>query len=195
MSQKNVPKEKRIPRTKIKEGIDFSLKKSLEHLDGAETLIGKNLLNDSVALIEFAIEEFGRAVILRNMFRNNLETIAEKSKWKSHNHKYEQAFTVLSENLKIIWEETFGIATVGASRSTIGKGRGNPTMGAGRATVGRSYGLKTRREMVSDITRCNAIFVDFIEDGQTWQTGIKASIKKLKYIIAELRKNIKSFTV
>jgi AbiV family abortive infection protein len=195
MSQKkNAPKEKRIPIAKMQEGIDLSLKKSMEHLDGAEALISKKLLNGSVALIEFAIEEFGRAVILRNMFRNNLETIEQKSKWKNHNHKYKEAFTVLSTNLQTIWEKTFpsmvtvgaGIATAGASAATIGRRT---------ATIGRGHGLKTKKEMVSHDTRCNAIFVDFVEDTQKWRTGTNASSRKLEYIIGELKGNIKNFKV
>src|SRR3989337_3344414 len=112
--KKNAPKEKKIPTAKMQEGIKLSLKKSIEHLDGAEALINKNLLNDSVALIQFAIEEFGRAVILRNMLRDGLETV-ERNLWYNHDHKYDTAFTVLPKDLQTIWESMVPITGIRAT--------------------------------------------------------------------------------
>ena len=53
-----------ISSTKMREGIEHSLKKCCEHLLGAEALISINNLNDAVVLTGFAIEEFGRPVAL-----------------------------------------------------------------------------------------------------------------------------------
>ena len=107
MENKSKPNAlKKIPKAKIEEGIKLSLKKSIEHLDGVNALIDKNLLNDSVALMEFAIEEFGRAVYLRERLQLGLETFGDSIQHgkKAHDLKYEKAFTVLPEDLKTIWK-------------------------------------------------------------------------------------------
>lgn len=59
----------KIPLEKLRGGIQYSLKKSEEHLVRAGVLIERNLLSGAVALIEFAIEEFGRAQAFREKLR------------------------------------------------------------------------------------------------------------------------------
>lgn len=163
-------KEKKISKEKIEEGIRISLRKSLEHLDGAEALISKNLLNDAVALIEFAIEEFGRAVYLRERQQRGIETI-ENSLEINHYLKYDKAFSVLSTNLKTIWESTI-----------------TPIFPIDSFPDG--YPIK---ETISPLTRLNATFTYFDERTQHWRNGIKADITKLKSVVDELRKNIETF--
>lgn len=98
-------KEKRIPRAKIEEGIKFSLQKAEKHLGAAELLIENSFPDNAVAAIEFAIEEFGRAIYLRERLNKGLETI-ENTLETSHKLKYDKAFSVLSQDLKTIWEDT-----------------------------------------------------------------------------------------
>ena len=56
----------RIPSEKIAEGIRVSLEKTEEHLAGAKVLIENKNINNAIVLVEFAVEEFGRAVALRD---------------------------------------------------------------------------------------------------------------------------------
>jgi hypothetical protein len=100
-------KEIKISQEKLRTGIAISLDNSLKHLDGTEVLIERNFLDCAVILIGFAIEEFGRAVYLRERLQKGLETIEEVLE-RSHKLKYERAFSVLSPELRTIWKVTFG---------------------------------------------------------------------------------------
>jgi hypothetical protein len=165
-------KVKKIPKTKIDEGIGISLKKSLQHLDGAEVLVRQNLLNDAVALIEFAIEEFGRSVYLKERLNSGLEDV-EKSLETSHWLKYDKAFSVLPEKLKTIWESTI-----------------SPQFPPQYFPKGY---FPITKETISPLTRLNAIFPYFDENSQTWHDGIAVDRNKLLEIIEELRENIRNF--
>lgn len=195
MSQRKNVQEKQIPLAEMEEGIQSCLKKATEHLDGAESLIEKNLVDDSVALVEFAIEEFGRAVILKDMLRNKRETILFKQ-WKDHQFKYDKAFEVLPKKLKTKWKETFWKPINGRLRFKIGVD--DPTTGSTvelKVTSGNACVLDSREYSVSPDTRCDAIFVDFMEERNTWRTGIKPNAETLNLIITQLRENVKTFTV
>jgi exonuclease VII small subunit len=85
-------KEKKNSEKKIKEGILISINKAKQHLDAAELLINGNFLDDAIAAIEFAIEEFGRAVYLKERLDKGLETI-EGALDKNHWLKYDKAFS------------------------------------------------------------------------------------------------------
>lgn len=103
--KKSIPKEKKIPKAKIQTGIAISLVKAQHHLDCSELLIKNNFLYNAVDSIEFAVEEFGRAVYLRERLQSGLETI-ESVLETNHWLKYDRAFTVLPTELKVIWEKT-----------------------------------------------------------------------------------------
>ena len=165
----------KIPLEKIQEGIGISLRKCEEHLSGAEVLIEKDFINDAVALIEFAIEEFGRAVYLRERLQMGSGTI-EESLETSHQLKYDKAFSVLPKELKTIWE---GFSYF-------------PKEYWGGGYWGEGY-WGGRKETISPRTRPNAIFTHFDETTQTWQSGIRADEEILRYIIDTLRGYIKNF--
>lgn len=160
-------KEKRIPKAKIEEGIIISLQKAEKHLGAAEILIENNFLDNAAAAIEFAIEEFGRAVYLRERLHKGLETI-ENALEKSHWLKYDKAFSVLPEDLKIIWE--------------------------GFTYFPKNYFPKGyfpfAKETISHHTRLNAIFTYYDEETQTWQSGIRTDKEKLMNIVKEIKYNI-----
>jgi hypothetical protein len=176
-------KLKKIPKEKIEEGIQLSLKKSSEHLDGANALIEKNLLDDSVAMIEFGIEEFGRAVILREMLNEGRETVKIRA-WKNHDFKYKRAFLVLPLKTKTIWEQTvpYMSAMIAGRR-----------MGALSARNVLGYPHRKEMETISPEARINAIFIDYDEETQRWQNGVRANDDKLKLVIADIRENIATF--
>jgi len=165
-------KEKKISKAKIEEGIVISLHTAKKHLDAAELLINNNFLDNAVNSIEFAIEEFGRAVYLRERLDNGLETI-EKALEKDHWLKYNKAFSVLSLELKTIWESTINLSF--------------PTRYFPKGF------LPTVKETISPYTRLNAIFTYYNEETQTWQSGVKTDGKKLMAIVNEIRDNILLF--
>ena len=165
-------KVKKIPQEKIGEGIGISLKKSLKHLEGAEALVSLNLLNDAVDLVEYAIEEFGRAVYLKERLENGLEDV-EKSLETSHWLKYDKAFSVLPTELKTIWESTIP-----------------PQFPPQYFPKGY---FPITKETISPLTRLNAIFPYFDEKTQSWHDGIVVDGSKLLEIIKALRENIRKF--
>lgn len=96
-----------IPLDKIQEGILISLRKCEEHLSAAELLIQKDFANDAVALVEFALEELGRAVVLRDKLKDRNENI-ENELFTSHPFKYNKAWSILPEDLKTIYLSSHG---------------------------------------------------------------------------------------
>ena len=55
---------------KIKEGVELSKQKCVDHLNSAELLASNKLAGVAVINLEFAIEEFGRAVALNECLKN-----------------------------------------------------------------------------------------------------------------------------
>lgn len=172
-------RDKKLPASKIKEGIVISLQKAKEHLDSAVLLIDNGFLDNAVGPIEFAIEEFGRAVYLRDRLNKGLETI-ENALEKSHWLKYDEAFSVLPKDLKTIWEDTiFGAFPKGYwPKGYWAKGW---------------WGEGVVKQIISPLTRTNAIFTHFDGKTQTWQSGVKADGKKLMGIVDVIRKYIGLF--
>jgi len=167
-------KEKKIPKAKIEEGIKFSLQKAEEHLAAAEILIKNNFLDNAVDAIEFAIEEFGRAVYLKKRFHKNLETI-ETALEKNHWLKYNEAFSVLPKSLKTVWEGTI-----------------NPLFPANYFPKGYFPIVK---ETISPYTRLNAIFTYYDEKTQSWRSGIRTDKEKLMSIVEEIKRHIEKFSL
>jgi hypothetical protein len=173
MSQKkNVPKEKPIPKEKIQDGIAISLDKSQRHLDCSELLIEKGFLENAVDTVEHAIEEFGRAVYLRERKEAGLESI-EIALEKDHWLKYNKAFSVLPQELKTIWENTISPASLPEAYTFTGS--------------------PLNKETISPDTRPDAIFTYYNEKTQSWQNGIMADKEKMMYIVNEMREYIVKF--
>ena len=157
----------KISSEKIREGIEHSLKKSSEHLQGAEALIAINSLNDAVALTEFAIEEFGRAVALREKLETGSNEL-DRDLRKNHDYKYDKAWTILPEELKIIYEQNW-----------YWEGWWDNWWGA------------PRKDKISHEARLNAVFVNYVKG--EWKTGIKVDNRKLEILIRRIREYIESF--
>lgn|SRR4030067_2235438 len=180
--KKNIPKEIKISQDKLRNGIALSLDSSLKHLDGATALIERNCLDCAVILTWFAIEEFGRAVYLRERLNKRLDTIEEALE-RNHKLKYEKAFSVLPPELKTIWKETHGGYW----------GRGDYW---GRGYWGGGYwGESTKMETLSPSTRLKPIYLHFDEKTQNWERGILADKEKLKQIVSRMKDCILEFNI
>jgi AbiV family abortive infection protein len=190
--KKRPPKTKKIPLNKIQEGITLSLKKAVMHLDAAESLIDTKHLDDSAVLMEFAIEEFGRAVILREMLKKSITEI-EKNIWYNHDPKYEAAFRFLDKELQTVWEgidPQFTISRRHHHLSSLDLPNGPDAQFAKHKVPFRII-----KETLTPNTRLNAIFVDFKDETQVWSTGIMTSQKNLERMISEIREKIATFTI
>ena len=165
-------KEIKISQDKLREGIAISLDNSLKHLDGVEALVEKDLLDCAVILIGFAIEEFGRAVYLRERLQLGKDTIEQSIQIgkKAHYLKYEKAFSLLPKKLETIWSFS------------------NPLL---HMTYFPFFPYK--KEVISPSTRLKPIYLHFDEKTQTWQRGILADKEKLKGIVNEIKEYIAKF--
>ena len=133
-------------------------------------MISKNNLNDAVALIEFGIEEFGRAVALNEKLEAGSEDV-ELALFISHNYKYEKAWSVLPKGLKTIYERSY-------------EGSFDVT----------SFDVGTlEKETISPRTRLDATFVNYDELNKEWKVGVQAQEEKLETVIKGIKKRIASF--
>ena len=161
----------RISLKKIREGVEHSLEKSTQHLEGAEACLSEDIFDGAVALIEYSVEEFGRAVALREKLETGSEEVERKLFW-SHEYKYNKAWTVLPNDLKIIYEGTFATAVLGDEAV-----------------------FEVGKESISPRTRLDAIFVNYDESLDAWKTGIQANKQKLNRIIEGIRGYIVNFKI
>jgi AbiV family abortive infection protein len=157
---------------KICRGLELALKKCEELLSDAETLIskGSGSLNNAVALIEYAIEEFGRAVCLREKLEKGSNEI-EAELFKSHEYKYNKAWNVLPPELKTIYEGTFDVTHFEGTAFDVGK------------------------ETISPRTRLDAIFVNYDKELEEWKVGVRADSETLKRVIEGIREKLKTFRI
>lgn len=158
----------KIPSEKIAEGIKVSLEKTEEHLTGAEVLIENKNINNAVVLVEFAIEEFGRAVALREKLQERSEDV-ETYLFTNHAYKYDKAWSVLPIEMKTIYEGSFGPLDFHSDEPN------------------------TRRETISPRTRLDATFVNYDKVTNEWRKGIQADPERLASIITKIREEIANF--
>lgn len=159
-----VSMSKKIPLTKIEDGIKRALEKCDEHLASAEILASKDLMNNAVVVLEFGIEELGRAVALIEKFKIGSEDIEIKL-FTDHDYKYDKAWTVLPISLKTIYEGSFDPAVFDPNVFDAGK------------------------ETISPRTRLDATYVNYDEKTQEWKAGVQASKDKIQKIIDEIRQS------
>lgn len=160
-----------IPKDNIQQGIAISLDTAQRHLECSKFLVEKGFHQNAVEIIEHAIEEFGRAVYLRERLEKGLETISSYIQTK-HDLKYNKAFTVLPPKLKIIWEF--------------------PTQ-LSEAYINTDLSLRYN-EHITHKKREDVVFVKYNERTKQWQNGIMVDGKKLAAIIEEIRNCILEFT-
>ena len=159
----------KIPLEKIKEGVHLSKQKCLEHLDCAELLASNNLPGNAMILLEFAIEEFGRSVAFNKNLRSGSPEV-DNSIMRSHKSKYDEAWTVLPQKLKTVYEGSFDPAIF------------DPNI------------FNCRKETISPETRLEATFVNWDEKTQEWKDSIRADPEKIIAISKEIRASIGTIT-
>jgi AbiV family abortive infection protein len=141
---------------------------SRQKLDDAELLISMQSFEDAVILIQFAVEEFGKAVALRENLEKGNEQV-EDDLFKNHLYKENKAWSVLPGDLKTIFEGTFSPQDFSPQD------------------------FETEKETISHKTRINATFVDWLAGN--WKTGVQAEPDKLLRLIKGLRNEIEDFHV
>ncbi len=110
--------EERIPREKIETGIACCLIRVSEYLLDAERLVepqnaGQGTLQDAAILVTFAVEELGKAVILRKRSEEQVEAqtiVVEHQVFggrDAHEHKQYEALKLIDANLKRLHKAAF----------------------------------------------------------------------------------------
>jgi AbiV family abortive infection protein len=96
-----------IPKAKIQEGIDLCKSNVVDFLKDAKLIIAEKRLNHAYVMVEFAIEEFGKAILLKEALEQNKSDpiIVKESVFKSHKQKDEKAWNVLDSKYKTIYDE------------------------------------------------------------------------------------------
>jgi len=103
----------KIPRDKIPEGIKRSVEEIKRYVSDAELLIEKTSLRHALILVQFAIEELGRASILKKRFEEaeskdivEVEDVLFGGRG-SHKYKEDEAWRLLDPQLRTIHEGAF----------------------------------------------------------------------------------------
>lgn len=115
--------------------------------------------------LEFAIEEFGRSVAFNKNVKNGSVEV-DNSIMRSHERKYDEAWTVLPEKLKTVYEGSFDPAVF------------DPEI------------FDCKKETISPETRLDATFVNWDEKAQKWKNNIRADPEKIVAISKEIRASI-----
>ena len=157
-----------IPLEKVKQGVELSKQKCLYHLTSAEVL-AKNQPSNALVLLEFAIEEFGRAIALNENIKSG-STEVDNALMRNHQYKYEKAWTVLPQKLKAVYEGSFDPAIFDPSIFDAGM------------------------ETISPQTRLDATFVNWDEKAQDWKDTIRADSDKILGISKQIRESLGTIT-
>jgi len=157
-----------IKRKDIIEMIELCFMNVTQFLSDAELIHSqKPRFDHSVALIQFAIEELGKASILRKKLQETRDDVIEVPDKLfggrgSHEFKEKEAWTVLSPQLRILAEGSFG--------------------------SGFGSGFETEDVELSHEERLRCLFVDF-KDGVI-RLGVAVDSQKLEKIIESTKKEV-----
>ena len=103
-----------IPREKVKEGMYLVKRNVLDLVDVARIIIREDstelYLRYAYGIIQIAIEELGKGLILKEGYINCHSSVIDIENWvfgrgkkrKSHTFKFEKAWEILNEDLKIV---------------------------------------------------------------------------------------------
>lgn len=87
--------DREIPRTKIQEGVDLCKRNIFVFLDTAESLLESGNSNQAAINVEFAIEEFGKILMLRDEYGKGTDPVqVPDNVFTSHKQKSERAWKI-----------------------------------------------------------------------------------------------------
>lgn len=133
----------------MQEGIDLCKKNILDFLEDARLLIERGRLNHAFVSVEFAIEELGKIVMLKEALTSSdaEPVLVEEDVFRKHRGKSKKAWTVLDSKFRAIYDE----------------GHFNDEY-----FDFRDFFTDTK---ASHETRLQCAFVDFDESGSKWHIG------------------------
>ena len=166
---------RKIPRNLVQEGIDLCKKNVADYLDDARTIISKGRLCHAYLSVQLAIEELGKAIILREECQKSSTdplsvdaAIFGKNGGRGHKMKAAKAWGLLDSTLKIL--HAGGFEKEGFSEF--------------------SFDVDTE---ASHHSRLKCAYVDFIEEEKLWWVGetldeckVLALIDNIDYVLKKL---------
>ncbi|MEJ2271447.1 MAG: AbiV family abortive infection protein [Candidatus Bathyarchaeota archaeon] len=158
-----------IPKSEFEDGIKKIKKNILNFLDSAEILLNSNKKDHASILTEFAIEELGKILMLKDEYDNLSNSIKiPKSVFRTHKGKSERAWQFLNQSYRMI-------SNGGFERSDDG-------------SIGFERGFE-QVTFASHNTRLECAFVDF-ENSKRWYVGRNIDSTKLKEQIKHIQEKI-----
>ena len=162
-----------IPRAKIQQGVDMCKKNISVFLNTAEILLKSEYLDHAAINVEFAIEEFGKALMLKDEYEKRTASVqVAESVFRNHPRKSERAWKgddpfALDSKFRMISEGGF-------ERSDDGK-------------QGFSRGFEQVIN-ISHYIRIECAFVDWDVDENDWFLGHKEiSEGRLRNLLEHIR--------
>jgi len=166
-----------IPREKILKGFNLCKKNIHIFLDTAEILINSEYLNHGAINIEFAIEEFGKLLMLKDEYVKGSDPIRISNQlFLSHKNKSERA-----------WKQG-DIDTLDIGYKMISEG------GFGRSDDGKQGFSRAFSQVIniSHFIRLECAFVDFDENEKEWFLGhSQLSKERMVNLINHIKEKIK----
>lgn len=153
-----------VPRKQMQEGIDKCKCNITDYLSETELLMSQGKLNHAVILVEFAIEEFGKILVIKRAFdldSNDPIRISAK-KFYDHERKTKKAWTVLNKSYQILFDEGICLPNTVFER-----------------------GVAVEYTIADHDGRLRSAFVDYCS-GQ-WLLGVDVKEAYLKNLIAHIR--------
>ena len=102
-----IAKQVFIPRELMQNGIDLCKQNVSDFLKDAKLIVSEGRLDHAYVIVEFAIEEFGKIVMLNEALSLNTNDpiLVNESVFKSHNEKSTKAWVILNPKYRIIFDE------------------------------------------------------------------------------------------
>jgi AbiV family abortive infection protein len=162
MTTSKTQKNRLIPRKLMQNGIDLCKQNIYDFLNDARSIVAQGRLNHAYILVEFAIEEFGKIVMLKEALKSGIGDLVAVNEdvFTKHNQKSEKAWTVLDSKYRTIFDE-----------------------GCWEEGVWER-GVFQQNTEASHKTRCECAFVDFT--GSQWILGQDIKKDLLQDLIAHI---------
>jgi AbiV family abortive infection protein len=157
-------KDKLIPRKMMQEGIDKCKDNITNFLSDAELIMSSGRLNHAYIMVEFAIEEFGKIMLIRDAFAKdpNDPFRIDGRVFGTHIGKSEKAWMYLNKKNKLLFDEGVCFPNTLFER-----------------------GCVIENTEANHDTRCKCAFVDFFSE--QWLLGCEIKEVYLKNLIVEIR--------
>jgi len=167
MTRPRTTASRMIPRKLIQQGIDLSKSNVTDFLCDSKLIIAEGRLNHAYVLVEFAIEEVGKIVMLKEalgLSTNDPVEVIEKV-FTSHKEKANKAWTFLDPKYRTIYDE-----------GVFDEGIFDPDIFQTNTTA-------------SHETRLQAAFVDF--NGTQWLLGRDIKKNLLEDLVTHIEDSVK----